>query len=247
MHFIFSIISIRIIPVVLLFGCCFLPLVLSTTVSTDMDQLITTKPKVGANFTTTSVEDQFGGGAINEKERKGPLTTNNFVGGAGDCEKTSGFDGHNLSHRLHALMGLDRYPNYLLRWNNIQDIHELESTLEQQLDLVKKQKSLLLERNNVISKHVDDLTNGEMFELSDLIKRPPGSWKELMIFFHPSASKALFDKKFFNRYSDLTVEEVLSEKCRDISLDPSLLEEWMDMEIFDVYSFPIFSNVVCLV
>lgn len=79
-----------------------------------------------------------GGGAINEKARSYGLE---------DIEKKqysagkTNFDPKGKpSHLLHAIHGLDRYPNYLSRWNyEIDDIDRLESALEEQLQKVKEQ------------------------------------------------------------------------------------------------------------
>jgi hypothetical protein len=62
------------------------------------------------------------GGVINEKLRNLPTTKS---------EKS--FSRTSQSHLLHAVEGLDRYPNYLNRWNE-RDIDELELSLQQETD-----------------------------------------------------------------------------------------------------------------
>ena len=187
--------------------------------------------------------DRLGGGAINEKERKGLRISEENTDNLREIE---GFDGRNLSHRLHALMGLDRYPNYLFRWNNIEDINELESALEHQLELVKKQKSLLLERTYYTASILETLNNSEDTSSSNFIRTPPSTWEELFNYFDPIAAKTLFPSGFFKRHKNISVEEILSDSCRIINLDPGLLEKWMDMDIFDVYSFPVLSQKVSI-
>ena len=81
-----------------------------------------------------------GGGAINEKKPylKLPQTVN-------DKEFGSNFDPDEFpSHLLHAMFGLDRYPNYISRWgSNLEDAEKLEHALEQQLTKVRSKNTVL--------------------------------------------------------------------------------------------------------
>ena len=71
---------------------------------------ISTNSNNNMSASSTQDTDQLGGGAINEKQRTlGDDTASN----------TRHFDPlTQKSHLWHALEGLDRYPNYLSRWND---------------------------------------------------------------------------------------------------------------------------------
>lgn len=92
----------------------------------------------------------IGGGAINEK----PRTYQSFQTSTHDDCTDTGSGSWNpereVAHMLHAVVGLDRYPNYLSRFNNIADIEALENALEQELDEVKRQKNEIMNRKKGI-------------------------------------------------------------------------------------------------
>ena len=100
----------------------------------------------------------IGGGAINEKERTftksgdPPGESNMDIDGGNSSEQSnrSGFDPNSLSHALHALAGLDRYPNYLSRWAH-EDVDRLEESLERQLQEVRRQKHSIQDRHDGIN------------------------------------------------------------------------------------------------
>jgi len=93
----------------------------------------------------------IGGGAINEKKRN--LKNNVRVTDVDvdvNVDRNNYFDPEHIpAHLQHALMGLDRYPNYISRWNYnlLDDVQKLESALENQLEKVRMQKRQLLLRN----------------------------------------------------------------------------------------------------
>lgn len=222
---------------------------------------------------------QVGGGAINEKKRwygkeieKSPSRSNR--NDEHEIEKKLGvhalgpgksnFDPENASsHLLHALAGLDRYPNYLSRWNfDLKDVDRLEQALEDQLAKVRLQKQNIMARNqqlqlmkeNVVTKLKDDNDDEEEEEVngdssSFDIFNVPYSWREIKLYvLHPNAADAIFGSRQFrsvtNSSNPPTVEEVVQGKV-DIELDLHQLAEWMNEECFDVYSFPLLSKSFC--
>src|SRR6056300_33611 len=86
----------------------------------------------------SSSSEQLGGGAINEKQRTFQQHKNNVASGtSNNNDKEDAWDpSDNLSHMLHALVGLDRYPNYLSRLNN-DDVISIERALEETLIKVR--------------------------------------------------------------------------------------------------------------
>ena len=133
-----------------------------------------------------------GGGAINEKRRhyesSEPLRNSNP--NKYTSRSKTNFDPQNQpAHLLHAITGLDRYPNYLSRWNhNLQDIDLLESALEEQLDKVRKQKQEIFQRNaivdamrqKVISRRRDEqvICDNSIVDEYDIFEAPK-SWDEV--------------------------------------------------------------------
>lgn len=227
--------------------------------------------------------DRIGGGAINEKPRSyGSGNENEGVDGDGDGggnETTSWNPSDNLSHMLHALVGLDRYPNYLGRFKDVSDMQELEKALEARLSDVRRQRSEIVERRagirRVVGRYLSmnghDVSHAEdegPSDCSGLWSRhpslsPPKTWLDLKerkilqgqafkVAYH-SISKSLSNqesnrkRKSKGRKSEKqtmpTVEEITKAKIT-VELDPSLLEDWMCQEMFDVYSFPLLTNEV---
>lgn len=98
----------------------------------------------------------IGGGAINEKTRLYLLSSNQSPTqqeasvGSGDSSSSSWSPGRSLGHMLHALVGLDRYPSYLSRFQNIDDVLALESALKEKLDEVTRQKNEIIAKRKGI-------------------------------------------------------------------------------------------------
>lgn len=201
-----------------------------------------------SNDSNSNGGEHIGGGAINEKRRcrrerisASTLGSARMEGGA-DGVTRSAFDSKKLSHSLHAIVGLDRYPNYLNRWNNSEELDELEASLEQQLELVRAQKK------NILTWREDALRIVQKAKLlENNMFKPPKSWEEMADLLDPLAAKSLLNKRFFRRHSDLLVDEVIGpgNECRDIHLDPGPLEDWIDFVVFDVYSMPVFKEEIC--
>jgi len=215
----------------------------------------------------------IGGGSINEKDRrhKNATTTNDRTPANDATNRPNAFDPEHIpAHLLHALTGLDRYPNYLSRWNYnlVEDVQKLESALEGQLDKVRMQKRRLMQRNEHVQSMVDAADTKDAVVDGDAsvdwsILRPPTTWQEVRDdVLHPKASEAIFNSKLFrnqqrstrtnrpnhnnsNKLPIITVQDVLEGKIT-VELDAAQLEEWLEEEVFDVYSFPLLSETVSL-
>mmetsp|Transcript_24043 Transcript_24043/g.50341 ORF Transcript_24043/g.50341 Transcript_24043/m.50341 type:complete len:491 (-) Transcript_24043:129-1601(-) len=130
----------------------------------------------------------IGGGAINEKPRLYQNKDEKSIGG-GDVEN-SWNPRDNLSHMLHALVGLDRYPNYLSRFGDVSDMNALENALESRLSDVRRQRSEILERRNGIQQLVRKyiLTNNGNDSGSHVSEEVEGSDNSMLWSHHPSLS-----------------------------------------------------------
>lgn len=252
-------------------------------------------PSISSIISEAGKDGSIGGGAINEKPRlyknptvnkitylrEGPeiLTSTNDrrderVGDTIDASAKTSWDPiSNLSHMLHALVGLDRYPNYLSRFRNTADIDLLENALEESLQKVRKQKAEFVKRGEGVRKLVKTFINSHDFDGDDVgmldthqnvegdnyklwlghpILSCPKTWKELR------ERNVLTDKAFQTAFRSINKKSTKSGKNGttelfdiisgqiDVKLDPSLLEDLMEQEMFDVYSFPLFSNEVRL-
>ncbi|KAL7546720.1 hypothetical protein ACHAWF_010050 [Thalassiosira exigua] len=226
-------------------------------------------------------EESMGGGEINEKQRLYGRNTmeNDPDHGAGD--KHSWNPSGNLSHLLHAMVGLDRYPNYLSRFQDSSDLDSLEHALESKLLDVRQQRSAIDDRRNGIQQLVqryassnfgigsqtctgDSVGDIGCDDCSKLWRNHPSlscpkTWAELrqrrilqeqaFKVIHQSISKD--QKKHVAKSRKTTSVEALStvediiEGNASVSLCPSLLEDWMCIEMFDVYSFPLLTEEFC--
>lgn len=111
----------------------------------------------------------IGGGAINEKLR---LHQRQTIDGSLQGSEGNGINswnpGDNLSHMLHALVGLDRYPNYLSRFRDTSDMDALENALESRLSDVRRQKAEIIERRNGI----EELVRRYILSMDEIIHEP---------------------------------------------------------------------------
>jgi len=188
-----------------------------------------------------------GGGAINEKKRylKLPQTVN-------DKEFGSNFDPDEFpSHLLHAMFGLDRYPNYISRWgSNLEDAEKLEHALEQQLAKVRSQKKLLLDRNQAMKNLIEaaKLSQSDDDDIDWDVLKTPDSWEEIMDeVLAPEAVSAIFNSKQFKSSARVqlpSVQQVIDGQV-NVQLDIAQLQDWLSEECFDVYSFPLLSQTFC--
>jgi uncharacterized protein (UPF0305 family) len=198
---------------------------------------------------------EVGGGAVNEKKRL------YYLNDLSSPRKLTTLDGGNVnpsspsynpieyrSHLLHAIEGLNRYPNYLSRWNE-DDIESLELALEERLQQVRSQKLQVQQRReemkHILRKFLQKYTEYENFV------QPPQTWEEIQsTILDPRANQAIFRSKFFRRKQQqeqedtVSVQDVVSGKVQ-VELDTAYLQEWMDEEFYDVYSFPLLSSTFC--
>ena len=227
---------------------------------------------------TDSQEESIGGGAINEKQRLylQPTSKDDDI-----CGETVGGDSNswkpndNLSHLLHALVGLDRYPNYLSRFRDINDMKLLEKALLQKASDVKRQREEICQTRNGIKQLVRryvsngydiDVNHDDAEEVVDMlwsghpILSAPRTWVELrerkilqdQAFKVASQSvssrtrirKGKSNKSREQQIEDTTIADIIEGKSQ-VDLDPALLEDWMNQEMFDVYSFPLLTTEFC--
>ncbi|KAI2499731.1 procollagen-lysine 5-dioxygenase [Fragilaria crotonensis] len=116
------------------------------------------------------------GGAINEKTRSWTATK-------AEIQESTSFSRKSLAHLLHALEGLDRYPNYLNRWNE-RDMDELELSLQDQLEKVRQQRGTIRARRTAIM----NLTES----LMPITLQQPTSWEQVRLILDPAFEKPSF-------------------------------------------------------
>ncbi|KAK1736773.1 2OG-Fe(II) oxygenase family protein [Skeletonema marinoi] len=200
--------------------------------------------------------EQLGGGAINEKQRTLGNSANSVH------EKEESWDPSNkLSHILHSIVGLDRYPNYLSRYDE-SDIAAIEHALEQTLNDVRQQRKQVLQRRNGIRELVEKYNNAlaspsaihddsqassdsknDVLQISSLFQ--PKSWSQLKDVLSDEAFEVVYASLSKSTQQTLpSVEDVIRGKFA-VQLDPALLEDWMSQECFDVYSFQLLSKDFC--
>lgn len=204
-------------------------------------------------------ENEEADGAINEKARfykSGSASSSKIPSHLN--KSRSDFDAtQNIAHHLHAIVGLDRYPNYLSRWS-IDDVDALEKSMEEKLKKVREQKHYIETQREFLSQLIADTVDIDPnTETKDRVNRKinsdiesllnvPTSWDTIRDeILDPRASEVIFGSKWFSKKKKVpTVHEVIRGKV-DIQLDDFLLGSWMDQEMFDVYSFPLFSKEFC--
>ena len=195
----------------------------------------------------------IGGGGINEKERTytkpgdPPGESDKAVDDATTSaarSNRSSFDPNSVSHALHALAGLDRYPNYLSRWaHEEEDIDQLEESLERQLQEVRRQRQSIQHRRDGINALIRRMMKEDAEGTFTQLLSPP-TWEEVRdTVLDPRASDAIFGSKQF-RKSPPSIDDVLTGKVQ-VQLDGAQLEELIDQEFFDVYSLPLLSEAFC--
>jgi hypothetical protein len=210
--------------------------------------------------TTTDNEDPslvVGGGAINEKKRQfldahDTLTKTSLTATTDHKESQFNPMAHK-SHLFHTLEGLDRYPNYLSRWN-LEDTETLEQALQERLNLVREQKQAIAKRRQGLDRLVAKLVEQDPRWIA--LMQPPTTWDQIKsTILDPRASKAIFRSQTFRKQKGSSsmsmpmstipsVQDVLSGKSK-VELDAGYLQELMDEEMFDVYSFPLLSCEFC--
>ena len=176
---------------------------------------------------------------------------------------------------LHALVGLDRYPNYLNRFKELSDIDSLENALElkllevrrQRLEIIKRRKDTkqlvkryLLSRKDLVVDVSDDCLCSALWRDHPILS-PPKSWIQLRerkiltehafkVAYHSTAStrKAPKTKTGKPTKADPSIMRPVGDIIDgkvNVHLSQSLLENFLCQEMFDVYSFPLLTNEVC--
>jgi hypothetical protein len=191
----------------------------------------------------------IGGGAVNEKKRLYPERLTGKPtrdGGNVETATSSSYDPvRHRSHFLHAMEGLDRYPNYLSRWKE-GDMDRLETALREKLSQVRDQRSQVMRQRDEMQQilHLYLQQNPQWNKFVQI----PATWEEIQSnILDPRASKVIFRSKFFQSTrgeSTISVQDVLQGKT-PVNLDTALLQDLMDEEMFDTYSLPLLSPEFC--
>ena len=221
----------------------------------------------------------IGGGAINEKQRlyqqsSKQITTNNDDStGNNDSTNndTSWNPNEHLSNMLHALVGLDRYPNYLSRFRDI-DALALEKALESKLSDVRKQRAeirqrragikqlvrrYMMDKNYIVDDEDTAKDNTEehcgMLWKNHPLLSPPKDWIDLrernilqeaaFKVAHQSTNKKWKTKSMKGNIQQ-SITDIIEGKVQ-VDLDPSLLEDLLQQEMYDVYSIPLLTPEFC--
>lgn len=206
-------------------------------------------PENHTSIMNENPDQVIGGGAINEKKRT-------FVNHRMDDDdtthgvpsSTSVFQGtRNQAHFLHAMEGLDRYPNYLAKWSP-EDAENLEEALQQRLDQVRQQRKNAQIQHDRLQQVIEKVCQDEPTWKEFL--EPPRTWDEIRKsdILDTSTNQAVFQSKFFRPSKNHTVPSVNDVLCgaARVELDAGYLEDLMDEEVFDVYSFPLLSESFCI-
>ena len=203
-----------------------------------------------------------GGNAVNEKTRRPSRARYH-----NDDDDTTaiGFDPQRIkSHLYHALEGLDRYPNYLSRWND--DGHvaldRLEGALREALDKVQGQRARVATHRQEMEALVQDFWHCHP-EYQTLVQRP-SSWHELQqSVFDPQWSRAIVQS--WKRQQKRQLSSSSSSPSRPnaatsssppplpwqeeapkaLTLEAAQLEPLMDQVVPDVYSLPLLQPSYC--
>jgi hypothetical protein len=175
--------------------------------------------------------NEIGGGAVNEKVR-----TQGSQDGTKDLldnPNSSGFNPSNSrAHLFHALEGLDRYPNYLARWNE-SDINCLENALEEVLVKVCEQKRSILDQKKGIQALVGELLEADGDRWRNLL-RPPTNWSEMQDgVLDSKAYCTIIAPRLFTQETPPTVRQILAAEV-EIELDVRQLTCLMNEEMYDV-------------
>jgi len=214
---------------------------------------------VASMSTTTSQTNSsdpwasLGGGDVNEKKRQYaqglPAAAAALEAAdappAGETCATSYNPTQNRAHLFHSLEGMDRYPNYLSRWN-MQDVDQLEGALEQQLERIRRQRQSIQERRKGIETLIQEVVQRDGHRWKALMT-PPTSWEDVTKrILDPRAAKAIFGSRMFanKQAAPPTIQDVLTGKVA-VELDAAKLQTLLDEEFYDVYSFRLLSTDFC--
>jgi hypothetical protein len=199
-----------------------------------------------AHSSSTDNDDPWetvGGAAVNEKER---------TGGSIAMDESVGFDpATHPAHLGHALEGLQRYPNYLQRWNDDADVQRLEEALTVQLDKVRRQRHTTQERRLATQQLVRDfMVTPQGRPFADLLEAP-ASWNQLR--------QRVLDMRLVHALEgSWRIQQQVSPSAvatppplpwqngtSPLQLEASQLQVLMEQEVPDVYSLPLFQPSFC--
>jgi len=219
-------------------------------------------PTSSSNTTMNNQEqkehpDSVGGGAINEKIRTYDETAGQSTHAKNSTQQqitttTTTYNPSSVpSHLYHALEGLDRYPNYLHRWN-MSDIDRLEQSLEDQLALVRQQRATVQERRDGCARVVQAMLQDHPQRTKwQKILEPCQTWDQVRDrILDARAAHAIFRSPMFrdsnksNKSTIPSVQDVMNGRTV-VHLDPGRLEALLDEELYDVYSFRLLSTEFC--
>ena len=183
---------------------------------------------------------KIGGIAVNEKKRSGVTESHDTSG-----EVKTWFDPiRHKAHLYHALEGLERYPRYLSRWNNDDDIDRLETALKVQLEKVQSQREEIQQHRDATKSLLHEFLAQSPVEYRTLLQRPD-SWDTL--------KRDILDQKFCHAVE----QSAKRRKCvvglpwdnpsknDELVLEAAQLEPLMEQEVSDVYSIPLFQPAYC--
>lgn len=214
------------------------------------------KTKRDAMNCNDSASNVAGGGAVNEKKRlflhkneyhHHSIDDANNLANRSDTRDNSAYNPtQHLSHLQHSIEGLDRYPNYLSRWP-VEDMEQLELALENRLQQVRTQRIEVTQQRQKMKLALQSFLNNNP-EWKEFVESPK-SWEEIQThILDPKAAFAIFRSRMFRRTNQeterISVDDVLSGRV-PVELDTALLQELMDQEFSDVYSFPLLSHKFC--
>lgn len=164
-------------------------------------------------------------GRINEIDRRGsePIFS--------DGKQQAGFDPQkHRSHLYHAIEGIHRYPNYLQRFQSVEEIDSLEAALEQQLQKVRSQRANIEEQRQRITKAIH-VTNEF---------RRPVTWEEIESIIHKDVARHILPICRRQNLSD-----VLDGKV-DLEYSVSTLTRIMNEEpVNEVFGLPVINSDFC--
>jgi hypothetical protein len=182
----------------------------------------------------------------------------------------TGFDpATHPAHLGHALEGLQRYPNYLQRWNDDAQVQRLEEALAAQLAQVRHQRQQALGQRQASEQLVRDFLESPQGQpFLAFVSKPPSTWEEMRRdMLDPRLVQAMEGswriqkqqkqqkQSSLGRASSQSLtaftppplpwQGALPDDRLPVRLEASQLQVLMEQEVPDVYSFPLLQPVFC--
>ena len=172
-------------------------------------------------------------------------------GGGNGPATGGGFDARtHKSHLWHALEGLDRYPNYLSRWNE-PDMLNLEEALQAKLKQVQEQRREITQQrqsiHQLVVQRIHHCNNNDHHqEFWHVLGTTPTTWEFVQSnILDPRLGKVIFGSKMFQNPSTIpSIKDVLLGHVQ-VELDVGLLEGVIEEAVYDVFAFPILRREFC--